>query len=88
MSDPNLTVPEIMAELVVEAIRGNVGAVGVMVRDVPPPDPGKLIATLKPFREEGIEFRIAYLLEGGAEAAAEAGLGPTSSPTRSSRPNS
>ena len=55
------TVSEIMAELVVEAIRENVGAVGFMVRDVPPPDPGKLIATLKPFREEGIEFRIAWI---------------------------
>lgn len=60
----------LLADLVTEAIRSNVGNVGVLVRDVPSPDPRRLLQRLKALREEeGVDLRIAYLRPGGREAA-------------------
>ena len=50
------------------------GAVGVLVRDVPAPDPNRLLHALAALQDEGIELRIAYLREGGQAAASEAGF--------------
>ena len=70
---PVLTPTEVLADLIAEGVRLRVGAVGVLVRDVPAPDPDRLLRALAALRDEGIQLRIAYLREGG-EAAAK-GLG-------------
>lgn len=65
---------EVLADLIAEGVRRQQGAVGVLVRDVPAPDPARLLKTLAGLRDEGIDMRIAYLREGGQAAAAAAGL--------------
>ena len=70
---PVLTPTEVLADLIAEGVRLRVGAVGVLVGDVPAPDPDRLLRALAALRDEGIQLRIAYLREGG-EAAAK-GLG-------------
>lgn len=68
---------ELLAELIAEAIRRNVGAVGVLVRDVPAPDPRAMLTSLMALKEkEGIDLRIAYLRPGGKEVAEELSLDP------------
>ena len=77
-----------LADLIAEGVRRREGAVGVLVRDVPAPDPNRLLHALAELRDEGIELRIAYLREGGQAAAHGGGLQRrvTSRP-RSSRPS-
>jgi len=50
-----LTAAEVLADLIAEAVRRQVGAVGVLVRDVPAPDPNRLLRALASLREE---FRV------------------------------
>lgn len=69
-----LTPAEVLADLIAEAVRRHKGAVGVLVRDVPAPDPNRLLQALAALGEEGLELRIAYLREGGQAAADEAGF--------------
>ena len=69
-----LTPAEVLADLIVEGVRRREGAVGVLVRDVPAPDPDRLLRALAALRDEGIELRIAYLREGGQPAAKAAGF--------------
>jgi hypothetical protein len=47
---------------------------GVLVRDVPAPDPERLLHALCALRDEGIDLRVAYLRPVGAAAAAAAGF--------------
>lgn len=76
MMADNLTLNGLVSDLVTEAVRRNAGAVGVLVRDVPAPDPKRLIGKLETLREEErVELRIAYLLPEGEEAAREIGIG-------------
>jgi hypothetical protein len=67
-----LTPAEVLADLIAEGVRRQQGAVGVLVRDVPAPDPIRLLKALARLRDEGIDLRIAYLREGGQAAAADA----------------
>ena len=69
-----LTPAEVLADLIAEGVRRRQGAVGVLVRDVPAPDPNRLLRALAELRDEGIDLRIAYLREGGLAAAREAGF--------------
>jgi len=71
------TSAQLLSELIAEALRPSAGGVGVIVRDVLSPDPKTLLERLKAMHEdEGFsELRVAYLRAGGAEAAAEVGLG-------------
>ena len=69
-----LTPAEVLADLIAEGVRRREGAVGVLVRDVPAPDPNRLLHALAALRDEGIELRIAYLREGGQAAAKGAGF--------------
>lgn len=69
-----LTPAEVLADLIAEAVRRRQGAVGVLVRDVPAPDPNRLMQVLATLRDEGIELRIAYLREGGQAAAKDSGF--------------
>src|SRR5258705_10837084 len=72
-----LSAPELLAELVAEAIGDKVGSLGVLVRDVPPPDPKHLLERLDSMRrEQGIDMRVAYLRSGGAGSAKKLSLGP------------
>jgi hypothetical protein len=71
---PGLTPAEVLADLIAEGVRRREGAVGVLVRDVPAPDPNRLLHALAALRGEGIQLRIAYLREGGHAAAKEAGF--------------
>ncbi|MEZ4503112.1 MAG: DUF87 domain-containing protein [Dehalococcoidia bacterium] len=71
---PLLTPSEVLADLIAEGVRRRQGAVGALVRDVPAPDPNRLLRALAALGGEGIELRIAYLREGGQAAAKEAGL--------------
>lgn len=65
---------ELVAELLAAEIRGLRGAVGVLIQDVPHVSAPSLLASLKAVADEGIDLRIAYLAEGGGEAAAAVGL--------------
>jgi len=69
-----LTPAEVLADLIAEGVRSRKGAVGVLVRDVPAPDPNRLLQALAALRDEGIELRIAYLRDGGKAAAKQAKL--------------
>ena len=69
-----LTPGEVLADLIAEGVRRREGAVGVLVRDVPAPDPNRLLHALAALRDEGIDLRIDYLREGGQAAAKGAGL--------------
>lgn len=69
-----LTPAEVLADLIAEGVRRREGAVGVLVRDVPAPDPNRLLRALATLRDEGIDLRIAYLREGGQAAAKGAGF--------------
>lgn len=69
-----LTPPEVLADLIAECVRRHEGATGVLVRDVPAPDPDRLLRALAARRDEGMELRIAYLREGGQAAANQADL--------------
>src|SRR5437660_9982573 len=69
-----LTPAEVLADLIAEGVRRREGAVGVLVRDVPAPDPNRLLHAVAALRGEGIQLRIAYLREGGHAAAKEAGF--------------
>lgn len=69
-----LTPAEVLADLIAEAVRGRKGAVGVLVRDVPAPDPNRLLRALAKLRDEGMDLRVAYLREGGQAAATNAGF--------------
>jgi hypothetical protein len=66
-----LTPAEVLADLIAEGLRLRKGSVGVLVRDVPAPDPNRLLRAMAALRSEGIDLRVAYLREGG-EAAAKA----------------
>jgi hypothetical protein len=69
-----LTPAEVLADLIAEGVRRRDGAVGVLVRDVPAPDPDRLLRTLAALRDEGVELRITYLREGAQAAAKAAGF--------------
>jgi len=70
-----LASPELLAELVAEAVQKRRGAVGVLVRDVPSPDPKSLLTRLASLREgEGADLRVAYTRAGGREAIAQLSL--------------
>ena len=69
-----LTPAEVLADLIAEGVRRHKGAVGVLVRDVPAPDPNRLLQALAALGQEGFELRIAYLREGGQAAADGAGF--------------
>lgn len=69
-----LTPAEVLADLIAEGVRRRQGGVGVLVRDVPAPDPNRLLQALASLRNEGFELRIAYLREGGQAAATGAGF--------------
>jgi len=69
-----LTPAEVLADLIAEAVRRQEGAVGVLVRDVPAADPNRLLSALANLRDEGIDLRIAYLRDGGKDAARDAGF--------------
>jgi hypothetical protein len=69
-----LTPAEVLADLIAEGVRRQQGAVGVLVRDVPAPDPTRLLKALARLRDEGIDLCIAYLREGGQAAATTAGF--------------
>ena len=69
-----LTPAEVLADLIAEGVRHRVGAVGVLVRDVPAPDPNRLLRALATLRDEGMDLRIAYLRKGGQSAADKVGL--------------
>lgn len=68
------TPAEVLADLIAEGVRLREGAVGVLVRDVPAPDPNRLLGALVTLRSEGIDLRIAYLREGGEAAARTVGF--------------
>lgn len=68
------TPSEVLAELIGEGVRLREGAIGVLVRDVPGPDPERLLRVLAELRDEGVELRVAYLREGGGAAAKAAGF--------------
>lgn len=66
---------QFIARLVASAVQSRVGSVGVIVRDVPAPDPATLLAELKGLHEtKQPELRIAYLHADAAAAADEVGL--------------
>ena len=69
-----LTPAEVLADLIAEGVRRRQGAVGVLVRDVPAPDPNRLLQAMAALRDEGFLLRIAYLREGGQAAAKDAGF--------------
>ncbi len=69
-----LTPAEVLADLIAEGVRRRQGAVGVLVRDVPAPDPVRLLRALAALRDEGMDLRIAYLREDGQAAAKGAGF--------------
>lgn len=69
-----LTPAEVLADLIAEGVLRRKGAVGVLVRDVPAPDPTRLLKSLARLRDKGIDLRIAYLREGGQAAATPAGF--------------
>jgi len=69
-----LTPAEVLADLIAEGVRRRQGAVGVLVRDVPAPDPNRLLQAMAALCNEGFELRIAYLREGGQAAAKDAGF--------------
>jgi hypothetical protein len=68
------TPAEVLADLIAEGVRRRQGAVGVLVRDVPAPEPNRLLHALAALRDDGAELRIAYLREGGQAAAKAAGF--------------
>ncbi len=76
MSGP-LNPPQLLSELVADALRPHAGAIGVIVRDVPSPDPKVLLERLKAMHEEQgfTDLRIAYLRDEPEAAGAEVGLG-------------
>lgn len=75
LAPPSMTPARLLAELIGEAVRSHVGSVGVLVRDVSPPDPTHLLQLLSSLRrDEGVDLRIAYLREGGSAAAKSLGL--------------
>jgi hypothetical protein len=67
---------ELLSDLISDAIQKHAGAVGVLVRDVPPPEPGSLLARLNQLNGNGLPMRIAYLRAGGAAAASKLNLPP------------
>lgn len=69
-----ITQAELLADLIAEAIRANKGAVGVLIRDVPAPDPHRMLSALLALRDEVGDLRVAYLREGGKEAAEDLGV--------------
>jgi hypothetical protein len=70
-----LTEPALIAQLVGAAVQNHVGSVGVIVRDVPAPDPETLLAELKEMHEaQQPELRVAFLRPETAEAAKAVGL--------------
>jgi hypothetical protein len=84
---PGLTPPKVLADLIAEGVRRRKGAVGVLVRDVPAPDPNRLLRALATLHDEGIELRIAYLREGGQAAPRTRASTVMTSRRRSSKPS-
>lgn len=76
MTDP-LNPSQLLSELVADALRPHAGGIGVMVRDVPSPDPKVLLERLKSMHEEEgfTDLRIAYLRDEPEAAGVEVGLG-------------
>ena len=69
MNPSALDASGLVSELTAEAVRGSVGSLGLLVRDVPEPDAGHLLQRLNHLREaEGLDLRVAYLREGGEES--------------------
>ena len=65
---------ELLADLIAESVEDTTNAVGVLIQDIFPPDPARLLTALTDVRSRGKDLRIAYLLEGGIEAASEVGF--------------
>ena len=74
ISTASLSASELLAELTAEAIKPHAGNVGVLVRDVLPPDAERLLSELKTFHENEQEIRVAYLDPASAPAAKKVGL--------------
>ena len=75
MIQGNETASSLLADVIADAVRAKVGAVGVLVRDVPAPEPNRLLERLHQMQEaEGIDLRIAYIQPGGRAAADRLGL--------------
>jgi DNA helicase HerA-like ATPase len=70
-----MTAAELVAELLAEEIRSHQRAVGVLVKDVPYLRADVVLRSLASLIEQGVDLRIAYMRDGGAEAGAAAGLG-------------
>lgn len=64
-----MTKHELIADIVVEAVKAQQGRVGVLVRDVPGLDGTTLLRYLAHELEQGFGVRIAYLLADGDEAS-------------------
>lgn len=71
-----MTLSELVADLLAEEVRqqNERGAVGALV-EVPQLQAASAVPALAALVEQGVELRIAYLLDGGEEAGAAAGLG-------------
>ncbi|MGH2881121.1 MAG: hypothetical protein ACRDPA_00220, partial [Solirubrobacteraceae bacterium] len=54
-----LTPAEVLADLIAEAVHARKGAIGVLVRDVPAPDPNRLLRALAELRDKGVDMRVA-----------------------------
>ncbi|CAA9346657.1 MAG: hypothetical protein AVDCRST_MAG93-6923, partial [uncultured Chloroflexia bacterium] len=78
MTPQPLDAARLISELTAEAVRASVGSVGMLVRDVPEPDPGHLLTKLDLVRrDEGVDLRVAYLRSGGERVIADLGLDAT-----------
>ncbi len=75
MTPHPLDAARLISELTAEAVRVSVGSVGMLVRDVPEPNPEHLLSALDSVRrDEGVDLRVAYLRSGGEKAIADLGL--------------
>lgn len=69
-----MTSAELVADLLAEEVRSHQRAIGVLVRDVPHLTADALLLRLAALMSQGVDLRIAYMLDGGLEAGAAAGL--------------
>jgi hypothetical protein len=71
-----MTREAVVAELVAQAIRGQSGGVGVMIRDIPSLEPASVGVEIFQLTQEGFDLRIAYLQHGASVPLLESGLKP------------
>jgi hypothetical protein len=70
----SLSRESLVAQLIAQAIRGQGGCVGVMIRDVPFLEPVSVARELYQLTQEGLELRIAYLQEDADAVLCKSGL--------------